>query len=349
MEKETKVMTMLAGRLAPAVGLVAAAVLLGACGSGGQAGSGSGGGGTAASSSTGKSLAWISENTRNDKSFGQASYNGARRAAKKLGLHMTAVDGLMNKPQDAENALLNAIRDHDYIVDGATTTFSVLPRIAQQHTDKQFGVDSIAIKGTGPNLHYAVQDWYPLGYQSGVIAAKSTKSGVLGFIGGGEIPPTIAGRRGFQDGAKSVDPKIKVLSTITGDFNDASKGSNAAQAQIAQHADLLFSFLDAGHQGVIDAAKTAGNVKIIGVLAPKCNISSGLDIGDAVTHEDGLVYNLVLNMFSKHPKNLVYGIQAPAVAGFQFCPGHSTPKLQQQLKNVRQKFSSGQLKTPAAG
>jgi basic membrane protein A and related proteins len=342
-------MTVFAGRLALAVGLMATALLLVACGSGGDGSNASSTTAGARSSTKGKSLAWISENTRNDKSFGQASYNGAVRAAKKLGMKLTAVDGLMNKPQDAENAIVNAIRDHDFIVDGATTTYKVLPRLAQQNPGKQFGVDSIEIKGTRANLHYAVQDWYPLGYQAGVIGAKSTKTNVLGFIGGGEIPPTIAGRQGYEDGAKSVDPKIKVISTITGDFNDASKGSNAAQAQMAQHADVLFSFLDAGHQGVVNAAKSAGKVKIIGVLAPKCGISSGLDIGDAVTHEDGLVYNLILNMVSKGSKNLVYGIQDASVAGFRFCPGHRTAALQQQLDDVRQKFTSGELKTPSPG
>lgn len=332
------------GTLALSVGL--SAMALTACGSSGKSDSGNKSAGSGAS---GKKLAWISENTKNDKSFGQASFTGAQKAANQFNLSFTAVDGLMNKPQQAENAILNAARDADLIVDGATTTYNVLPRIAQQHPDVQFGVDSIPIKGTRDNLHYAVQDWYPLGYQSGVAAASASKSGVIGFIGGGEIPPTIAGRKGFEAGAKSVNPKIKVVGTITGDFNDASKGSNAAQAQIAQKADVLFSFLDAGHEGVVKAAKSAGNVKVMGVVVPKCSISSGVDIGDAIASEDTLVFRLVQTMASGHPKNLIFGIQDPKVAGFKYCPGHANPSVQQKLDQVREKFTSGQLKSPAGG
>ena len=338
-----------------AIAALAASLVVAACGSSSNSSSasssssGSSGGAASSggsSSGGGKKLGLMMDVFRNDKGFGTATFAGAQQAAKAFGLQLSVVDGLGNKPQQAVSALNNLVRDNDYVVDGASATNGILPRVAGRNPSKQFSVYAVPVAGAS-NLHYAFQDWYPLGYIAGVVAAKSTKTGTIGFVGGGQIPPTIRGREGYIAGAKATKPGIKILNTITGDFDDAVKGQNATSAQIAQNADVIYSFLDAAHAGAVHAVKQSGKqVKLMGVIIPKCSFSQGFELGDTVANQSQLVFDLVKGMINKSLQNTVFGVQDPKVASFQFCPGKSSSGLKAAVTQTLQKFNSGQLKSP---
>ncbi|HEY1275577.1 MAG TPA: BMP family ABC transporter substrate-binding protein [Thermoleophilaceae bacterium] len=333
-------------RLATPATIVAitAALALSACG--GDDDSGGGGDGSSASSGNGgKNLGLAMDVLRNDKSFGQATYIGATKAAKDMGLKLTVVDNLGQNAQKAQTALQNLVRDNDFIINGANALTSSTQRLAQQNPDKKFSVYAVAVEG-GPNLQYAYQDWYPLAYLAGVVAGMTTKSNVVGFVGGGEIPPTIAGEQAYKTAVKATNPKAKVLSTITGDFSDPAKGKNATAAQIAQGADVVYSFLDAAHAGAVAAAKEKGGVKLISVVLPKCEGAEGIELGDTISDQSQLVYNLVQRMVDDKLENTVYGIQDPKVATLALCPGEDSPELTKAIEDTRQKFVDGTLETP---
>jgi basic membrane protein A and related proteins len=325
-------------RVAVTIAVLLAAIAIGACGDddddNGAAAGGDQGGGT---------LGLLMDVPRNDKSFGTASYLGAQRAAKEFNLELSVVDELATKGQEAQTALENFARENDYVIDGASPTFGSLPRVAEQFPDTQFRVYAVPIE-SGPNLAYSYQDWYPLGYLAGIVAANSTKAGTVGFVGGGEIPPTIAGRDGYKAGVEATDPQVKVLDVITGSFTDPVKGKSATEAQIASGADVVYSFLDAAHEGAVQAAKPH-DVGLMSVILPKCSFSEGLEIGDTVASQDQLVFNLVKQMVEGDLENIVYGVQDPKVASFQFCPGKEDAKTEAQLKAAVDAFSSGKLKS----
>jgi basic membrane protein A len=336
--------------MAPLLAVLAVAampVALAACGDDDD--DGGGGGSTAAETqqkAAGNKLGLLMDVLRNDKSFGQATYEGAQKAAKDLDLELTVVDNLSQDPRKAETALQNMTAENDVVVNGAVATFGVLPRIAEQNADKQFGVYAVAVP-EADNLHYAYQDWYPLGYQAGAVAATATKSKVIGFVGGGEIPPTIAAEQAFKEAIKEADPDIKVLSVITGDFNDPAKGRESTAAQIAQKADVIYSFLDAGHEGAVQAVdQSKKDVKLISVIFPKCDFSNGHGLGDSVASQGQLVYELIKGMVEGTSENVVYGIQDPEVATFAFCPGEETDEGQAAADDIRERFTSGELETP---
>jgi basic membrane protein A and related proteins len=330
-------------RMAPlmvAIALAAASLAFAACGDDDDDGGGGGG------AAEGKKLGLLMDVLRNDKSFGQATYEGAQRAAEDFGLELRVVDNLGANPKKAASALENMAQENDMLINGAVGTMGQIPRIAERYPDKQFSVYAVAIP-TRENLHYAYQDWYPLGYQAGAIAANATKTKVVGFVGGGEIPPTIAAEQAYKKAIREVDPEIEVVSVITGDFNDPAKGRESTAAQIAQNADVIYSFLDAGHEGSVDAVKQSGrDVKLMSVILPKCEFSQGFELGDSIARQDQLAYELVRNMVKGTPEDVVYGIQDPKVAGFQFCPGEGGPKLEAAADEVRERFANGELKTP---
>ena len=49
------------------------------------------------------------------------------------------------------------------------------------------------------------------GYLAGIVAGSLTKSGTIGAVGGTNVPAVVNYWRGYENGAKSVKPDIKVL------------------------------------------------------------------------------------------------------------------------------------------
>jgi basic membrane protein A len=91
-------------------------------------------------------------------------------------------------------------------------------------------------------------------YQLGVLAGRLTKSGKLGFIGGGAYPSVKACYRGFIAGAKSVRADVTVAEAYTS-WDDVAKNKSQAEAFISQGIDQIYPDVDAAARGVFEAVK----------------------------------------------------------------------------------------------
>jgi basic membrane protein A len=115
----------------------------------------------------------------------------------------------------------------------------------------------IAVSGgdvDNPNFQSLLYDLEGASYQLGIIAAKVSKTGKLGFIGGAKFPTVVAMQRGFQAGAKSVNPNATFAEAWPG-WDDPSKAKREAEAFIAQGVDVIMQNVDAASRGVFEAVK----------------------------------------------------------------------------------------------
>ena len=101
------------------------------------------------------------------------------------------------------------------------------------------------------------------GFAQGAIAATVSKTGIVGFVGGMEIPPIVNQAAGFVAGAKYVNPDIEVKSILTGSFDDIAKAKEVALSMIVEGADILVGDADEASHGVFEAAEEKG-VYVIG-------------------------------------------------------------------------------------
>ncbi|WLE00916.1 BMP family ABC transporter substrate-binding protein (plasmid) [Agrobacterium leguminum] len=76
-------------------------------------------------------------------------------------------------------------------------------------------------------------------YLQGVLAAKMTKTGVIGFVGSFPVPEVIRNINAYTLGAQSVNPKIKTKVIWVSTWYDPAKERQAAETLIAQGADVL--------------------------------------------------------------------------------------------------------------
>ena len=122
-------------------------------------------------------------------------------------------------------------------------------------------VNSGASNGSNlASIDTSIEDWQFLG---GYLLAKLSESGTVGWVGDLRFQAPAANLNCTEQGARFANPDIDFLSTFTGDFEDPTKASQAAQAMIEQGADALTQNLNNGIFGMIDAAKSGGDIPFI--------------------------------------------------------------------------------------
>jgi basic membrane protein A len=222
-----------------------------------------------------------------DKSFNQSSNEGAIAAAEQAGgTHDVIVT------QNISDYKANIQTFVDAGVDVIVTVGFLLgtdtAAAAKANPDIHFiGVDqgicvdengvsdpTFACKGDAatllPNYQGIVFAEAQPGYLAGIVAASISKSGTIGAVGGTNVPAVVNYWRGYENGATSVNPAIKVLYQETDPdpakgFNDQSKGKTIANQFMDQGADVLFQIAGLTGQGVLEAVCAKGGVWGIGV------------------------------------------------------------------------------------
>jgi simple sugar transport system substrate-binding protein len=92
---------------------------------------------------------------------------------------------------------------------------------------------------TGKNMGVYETRQYEGTYLQGVIAAKMSKSGTIGFVGSFAVPEVIRNINAYTLGAQSVNPNIKTKVVWINSWYDPAKERQAAETLIAQGADVL--------------------------------------------------------------------------------------------------------------
>lgn len=119
-------------------------------------------------------------------------------------------------------------------------------------------------------------------YLAGLIAGRLTTSGIIGTIGGTELPPVKESFDAFARGAKAVNPKVTVISSFVGNWDDVSAGREQALAQIGRGADVIFQNADAAGLGVFKAARESHKALVIGSNSNQNTIAPDVTIGSVV-------------------------------------------------------------------
>jgi basic membrane protein A len=228
----------------------------------------------------------------NDKNFNQYSYAGAVAGARAIGAKTPSVVVPVDPSQ--YDALVQAYVDQgfDVIIGVGFNLANPVAVAAKANPDIEFiGVDhdpcinaagdvdttfadcSGVIADLIPNyvaLNYAEDQ---PGYLAGIVAAKASKSGIIGAVGGVEIcAPCVRYIQGYELGAKSVNPDIQVktawvsASDFVKGFFDQAGGKSFGENFIALNPgiDVVFQVAGSTGNGVIDAA-CEGGINAIGV------------------------------------------------------------------------------------
>ncbi len=119
-------------------------------------------------------------------------------------------------------------------------------------------------------------------YLAGIVAGRMTRTNVVGVLGGTELPPVKSSFAAFAAGARAANPRVRVVSSFVGNWDDVSAGKEQALAQIGRGADVIFQNADAAGLGVFQAARERGNVYVFGSNANQNGIAPAVTLGSVV-------------------------------------------------------------------
>ncbi|MFD7260920.1 BMP family protein [Streptomyces sp. NPDC059874] len=301
------------------VGIASAALALSATACGGKKSS------DTSSDSTTAAIAY-DIGGRGDQSFNDAAYAGLQKAESEL-----KIKGKEAEPTEGESDADKVQRLTELARNGSNPVIGVgfayakaIEKVAPKFPKTTFGlIDDTSV--TGPNIANLVFNEEQGSYLAGVAAAKASKTGTVGFIGGVEVPLIKKFEAGFAQGVKDTNPNAKVLSkylTQPPDFSGFAKpdlGKAAAQGQLDNGADVIYAAAGLAGSGAIEAAATKG-AWAIGVDSDQYNQAGLAKFKDkiltSVTKDvSDSVFNLIKSVEDGKPQvgEIRYGLDKEGV------------------------------------
>ncbi|MEV7612351.1 BMP family ABC transporter substrate-binding protein [Streptomyces sp. NPDC089799] len=263
---------------------------------------------------------------RGDQSFNDAAYAGLQKAEKDL-----QVKGKEAEPTEGESEADKVQRLTELARNGSNPVIGVgfsyapaIKKVAPKFPNTTFGlIDDTSV--TDKNIANLVFNEEQGSYLAGVAAAKASKTGTVGFIGGVEVPLIKKFEAGFVQGVKDTNPSAKVLTKYLSqppDFSGFAKpdlGKAAAQGQLDAGADVIYAAAGLAGSGAIEAAANKG-AWAIGVDSDQYNQAGLAKFKDkiltSVTKDvSDSVYNLIKSVKDGKPQTgeIRYGLDKDGV------------------------------------
>ena len=244
-----------------------------------------------------------------DKSFNESAYNGAQDWVARTGGTYLEVE-LANNAQREQTMRRMAERGANPVVVLGFMNASTLEQVAPDYPDTKFVIVDMVVDQ--PNVRSVVFSEHEGSYLVGMMAAMASKSGVISFVGGMDVPLIRKFACGYAQGAKAVRPDIEVISSMTGTtpaaWNDPVKGGELTKAQIARGADVVFAAAGGTGVGVLQAAAD-NRILSIGVDSNQNHMHPGQVLTSMVKQVD----KAVLDAFTDGA-DLETGVQVMSLA-----------------------------------
>lgn len=193
---------------------------------------------------------------RDDKSFNAAAFKGASEAKEKLGIQLKVVEA---SDDTAIEPAMRTFAQHKYdlIIGIGFAQASATTKVAKSFPGLRFLVVDADVKL--PNVRSVFFNEHEGSFLVGAIAALTSKSHQVGFVGGMDVPLIRRFEMGFKAGVANIDPKAKVVSNYIGATSDAwknpTKAKELALSQYQRGADVVYAVAGASGVGVFDAAE----------------------------------------------------------------------------------------------
>lgn len=146
---------------------------------------------------------------------------------------------------------------------------------------------------TAKNLNTYNARYYEARYLAGLLAGKSSKNGVAGYVAGFPVPEVIQGINAFALGMRAANPQAQVKVLWLNTWFDPPRERDAALTLINQGADVLTNH--SGSPAVPQTAQAHFKSKGVRVIAYQSDMSRFAPDAQltAITHQWGAYYTRV--------------------------------------------------------
>lgn len=256
-------------------------------------------------SEVGRAALVIAQGGLGDESYNDLALKGFNSGLKTNGMEGTSIESDDVVGQGEQVLRRAGDGGLGLVIDLEASHAEVLPRVAADYPDTDWvQLNAVA---EGDNVASVVFQEQEGSYLAGALAAihttntsdpKINPEKVIGVIGGTQAAGIDKFLVGFAQGARDVDPDVKVLVAYSNDFGDPTKGQQLAQSMFDQGADIVYAVAGGTGAGVIQAAKDANHYAV------------GVD-----TNQDGMAPGNVLTSMLKKTDVAMETVLADYAAG----------------------------------
>src|ERR671914_2362539 len=297
---------------------------------------------------------------KDDRSFNAAAWQGVQRAAKDFPIVLRDIEpGTPNAIEPAMRAF--AEQNFDLIIGVGFAQQPIMELVAKDYPNIQFAI----IDGVSklPNVASLIFKEHEGSYLVGILAAKASRTGTIGFLGGMDIGLIHRFAKGYEEGARSVNPNIRVIENYVGvtdgAWNNPGKGKELALAQIGKGADVIFTAAGNSGLGAFDAVEQAGRDAsgrathfVIGVDSNQNMVKPGFVLTSMVKRVDNAVYDIVEDVVNNRfsPGLHVFGLDKDGVgyAMDDYNKDLVPQEALQQAEEAKKKIIAGEIKVTDA-
>lgn len=211
------------------------------------------------------------QNGVDDRSFNQSAWEGLKDWADSHNMAENHINYFQSGNESNYIPHLNSatMDGYDLIYAIGYTLEEALTEVALQNPEQKYGMlDGYIDLPNVVSISFADNE---AAYLAGIVAAHTSKTEKIGFIGGQRTPNIEKFQAGFEAGALSVNPDIQIDAQYIETYSDAGIAQQAASAMYANQADVIFHAAGSAGNGVNTEARNrleAGaneNIWVIGV------------------------------------------------------------------------------------
>jgi basic membrane protein A len=282
-----------------------------------------------------------------DKSFNDSAYAGLKRAKVDLGADIQVLE---SKSAADYQPNLSALADENY-----DEIFAIgflmnkdLAQVAGNHPGGHFAIiDAVVDHPNITSVTFREQDG---SFLAGALAARVSRTKIIAFLGGLDIPLLRKFEAGFTAGAHQVDPSVKVAVKYVGSFEDVASGKELAQVLFSQGADVIYAAAGKSGIGAIDEVRGRSNAYLIGVDANQDGLAPGKILTSMVKHVDVAVFTVAKDILAKKPPHghLEFGLADNGVGltDFRYTKQIIGPKTIAEIGKLRAAIIAGKIAPP---
>ncbi len=277
-----------------------------------------------------------------DQSFSDAGFEGLEKARDELGISFDYRE--IKDTKTYETGIEELVKEgNDLVIGLGFSMQEAIDKVAKKYPDENFLVIDTVSKL--PNVSSVTFKEEEGSYLIGLIAGMETKSGVVGFVGGMDVPLIHKFENGFKEGVTAVNPKAKILSTYAGSFDDDVLGKKIAGDMIKKKADYLYPAAGFTGIGVLKQAQEAG-VYSFGVDSDQFFLAEKSVVSSMMKRVDVAIYNVAEELVKNgklSQKDRVLGVKEHGVDIAPIRVISLTPQEQTSLDEFKNKIENGTI------
>lgn len=277
-----------------------------------------------------------------DQSFSDAAFAGLGKARDELDILFDYRElKTVGSYEKGFTELVEA--ENDVVIGLGFMVLEDLEKVAKKYPEQQFIlIDSVSELDNITSITFKEEQG---SFLAGAVAGMATKSNIVGFIGGADVPLIRKFKAGFEQGVKAVNPKAEVKAAFANDFGNAELGGEIASGMIEEGADVLYAAAGFTGVGVLKEAQAKKKLAI-GVDSDQYYYAEKAIVTSMLKNVDVALYEIVKEFKEDKKlsaKQIELGINENGVGLAPIRVIKLTQDQEKNLKDLEAKISSNEV------